>query len=144
MVLGLIAVLATFAAVHAQPADTDASGAGSQPGGGRHHGGSQRQQQRGAASPANKAPVPVPEPRQRLDAGALLCRDEASLTQHQAAVEARLSGGTAPEPAGCRIVGAMTAVSVLARDGGARTEIRIPGDHAQTGWTDAVVRDKAQ
>ncbi len=139
LALGIVAVFVACATVHAQQADNDVSGGATTSG--RHRGGSHRQQRSGAPVRADKAPVPMQEPRQRLDPGALLCRDEASLTQHQKAVEARLSGGSAPEPTGCRIVGAMTAVSVLARDGTAQTEIVIPGDHGQTGWTDAVVRD---
>ena len=82
-----------------------------------------------------------PDPRQRLDAGALLCRTEGDLQQHEAAVSARLDGKEAPEPVGCRPVRFMTAVAVLDRHGPARTQVRVPGPPEQIGWTDAVVHD---
>jgi len=82
-----------------------------------------------------------PDPRQRLDPGALLCRTEADLQQHEAAIAARLDGQEAPEPVGCRPVRTMTSVTVLDRHGLARTQVRLPGPPEQTGWTDAVVHD---
>ncbi len=91
------------------------------------------------------APIPqVPDPWQRLDRGAMLCASEADLEQHQAAVSARLDGRTSPEPAGCRIVREMMAVSVLARHGPAKTEVSLPASAGQkTGWTDAPIpKDK--
>jgi hypothetical protein len=92
-------------------------------------------------STAPQGPTLKPDPRQRLDAGALLCRTESDLQQHEAAVTARLDGREAPEPVGCRPVRFMTAVAVLDRHGPARTQVRIPGPPEQVGWTDAAVHD---
>ena len=91
--------------------------------------------------PAPPGPKLKPDPRQRLDPGALLCRTEADLQQHEAAIAARLDGREAPEPAGCRPIRTITPVEVLDRHGLARTQVRLPGPPEQTGWTDAVVRD---
>jgi len=85
--------------------------------------------------------VPQPDPRQRLDVGALVCPTEADLQQHEAALEARLDGHDAPEPADCRLVQATTPVTVVDRHGQAATEVRLPGQPEQLAWTDAVVRD---
>jgi hypothetical protein len=87
------------------------------------------------------APKLKPDPRQRLDPGALLCRTEADLELHEQAIAARLDGKEAPEPVGCRPVRTMTPVTVLDRHGLARTQVRLPGPPEQTGWTDAVVHD---
>ena len=84
---------------------------------------------------------PQPDPRQRLDPGALLCSTEAQLRQHQQAVAARLSGGFAPEPTGCRIVRATIAVSVVGRDGPAATEVNLAGSTPLVGWTDSRLRE---
>jgi hypothetical protein len=92
-------------------------------------------------STAPQGPTLKPDPRQRLDAGALFCRTESDLQQHEVAVTARLDGREAPEPVGCRPVRFMTAVAVLDRHGPARTQVRIPGPPEQIGWTDAVVHD---
>ena len=92
-------------------------------------------------STAPQGPTLKPDPRQRLDAGALLCRTEEDLQQHEAAVSARLDGKDAPEPVGCRPVRFMTPVGVISRHGPARTQVRVPGPPEQIGWTDAVVRD---
>ncbi len=71
----------------------------------------------------------------------MLCRTEAALLQHQAVILARLDGGNAEEPAGCRLVRAMTAVAVVERHGPAVTEVRLSGPPEQVGWTDAAVHD---
>ncbi len=73
----------------------------------------------------------------------MLCGTEAALLQHLAVILARLDGGNAEEPAGCRLVRAMTAVAIVERHGPAVTEVRLPGPPEQVGWTDAVVRDTA-
>ena len=85
--------------------------------------------------------APKADPRQRLDAGALLCRSEADLEQHEAAISARLNGQDVGEPSGCRRLTTMTAVSVLDRHGLARTQVRLPGNPGPTGWTDVVIRE---
>jgi hypothetical protein len=96
----------------------------------------------GGSAPGEMPPLkPIVEPRQRLDPGALLCHTEAQLKQHQAAIMARLEGRTAPEPAGCHIVGQITAVAVVEHDGQAVTEVQLAGDEPAVGWTDAVIRD---
>ncbi len=84
---------------------------------------------------------PVQVPRQRLDAGALLCPTEAQLKQHQAAIMARLAGREAPEPVGCHIVGETVPVAVVSQDGPAAVEVQTAGDTPTLGWTDAVIRD---
>jgi hypothetical protein len=106
-----------------------------------HHGDVWGQNKQGP-KPKNPPITLKPDPRQRLDAGALLCSTEAQLEQHEAAVTARLDGREALEPSGCRFVRSLTPVDVLDRHGQARTQVRLPGQTEQTGWTDAVVRDK--
>ena len=128
----------------AQSAD-DSSGGSQQPMGGSmgHHGHGNRQQD-GAHSAPRRISVPrlQRDPPQRLDVGALVCGTEAELRQHQAAIMARIAGGVAPEPAGCRVVEQMVAVSVVDRDGPARTEVRVHGDTGEVGWTDVRIPDE--
>lgn len=142
-VLACLALLCVAAPASAQFA-TD-SGTGGQSLGGRsgHHGGGRRQRGSRAATPAVATLPPVHDPWPRLDAGALLCRTQADLQQHQAAIVARISGGHSAEPSGCWVVRAMTAVTVVERDGPARTEVRLPGSsEQQLGWTDQVMSDE--
>lgn len=146
----VVAALAALALLSASPpaaaqlaTDPGASGAGRGLGGqgsGRHGGRHWQGGQRAAAGALAPLP-PVRDPWPRLDAGALLCRTEADLQQHQLAVAARIGGADAPEPSGCRLVHAMTAVTVVERHGPARTEVRLPGDGQpeQLGWTDAAI-----
>ena len=112
---------------------------GSGRGAGRHE--NLRQDGAPPRPPAERL-TPKPPPRQRLDAGALLCRSEAELAQHQATVEARLDGQDAAEPVGCRPIRTMMPVTVLDRHGPARTQVHLAGPPEQTGWTDATVRDQ--
>jgi hypothetical protein len=107
--------------------------------------GGPRDQQRRGRKEANAPPAPDPmapklkqEPLQRLDAGALLCKTEADLQQHVAAVMARLNGQEAREPKDCHLVQAMTPVSVVERHGLDRTEVQFGG---QIGWTDTMIRN---
>ncbi len=142
-VLACLALLSVAAPALAQLVTGPGAGASSLSGQGGHHGGGRRQHGSQAATPA-LAPLPsVHDPWPRLDAGALLCRTQADLQQHQAAIAARLSGGHLAEPSGCRIVRAMTAVTVVERDGPARTEVRLPGSsEQQLGWTDAAISNE--
>jgi hypothetical protein len=117
------------------PAESESGFSG--PGG--HHGAPQSDQ--GGGHPDMPMPRLKRAPWQRLDVGALFCPTVAQLRQHQQAVMARLQGGDAPEPHGCRLIKAMVPVSVLDRDGPARTEIQMHDAAAETGWTDAVIRD---
>lgn len=147
-----LAAFASPAAAQAQSEDqspaAQAIGGNSAPGGigvpggssgfGHHRGNSQ---DTGGAPGEMPELKPLVEPRQRLDPGALLCHTEAQLKQHQAAIMARLQGGTAPEPAGCHIISETIAVAVLHRDGQALTQVQLAGDTPQAGWTDSVVRD---
>ncbi len=96
---------------------------------------------RGGSSAPAAAPTSILKaaPRQRLDPGALVCRSEAELKQHQSAVAARLDGRDLPEPSGCRLIGTMTAVNVVERHGLAATQVRLPGPPEQTMWTDAAI-----
>ena len=145
-ILACACAVALAAPVLAQSASgPDAGDAGiggpSSGGHGGRHGGGRRQRSAPAAAPAQYVPQLKRDPAQRLDPGALLCRSEAALLQHQAAILARLDGGEAEEPAGCRLVRAMTAVAIVERHGPAVTEVRLPGPPEQVGWTDAAVRD---
>jgi hypothetical protein len=87
----------------------------------------------------------APDPWPRLDPGAFFCRTAADLHQHLAAIEARLDGnpGAVAEPPGCSVILRPTAVVVVARDGLARTEVRLSNAPGETGWTDAFLPDKA-
>lgn len=99
------------------------------------------QRQRGpVAAPGSRfARAPWP----RLDAGAFLCRTPEDLAQHHVAVAARLDGGHAAEPPGCRMIQGQTAVSVLAREGPGRTQVRITATPTETGWTNSFLPDKS-
>ena len=125
----------------AQSASNPGIGGSSAGGHGGRHGGSRRQRSGPAGAPAQDAPQLKRDPAQRLDAGAVVCRTEADLLQHQAVILARLNGGNAEEAASCWLVRAMTAVAVVERHGPASTEIRLPGPPEQVGWTDAAVHD---
>ena len=109
------------------------------------HQGRHRRQNSAQPAPSEKpAPLKVkPDPVQRLEQGALLCDTEGELQQHQAAIAARMSGGSAPEPSGCRILPGMTAVGVIARHGLASTEVSLPDPAGRQGWTDSLVHDPA-
>jgi hypothetical protein len=128
----------------AQPADDSGSGAQPSMGGSMGHHGHRNRQQDAAPGQAPRISEPTlhPDPRQRLDVGALVCDTEAELRQHQTAIMARIAGHDAPEPAGCRLVQEMVAVSVVDRHGPARTQVRLRGQAEQVGWTDAVIRDE--
>ncbi len=109
---------------------------------GGHHGRHSRHDSAQPAASDKPAPLKVtPDPVQRLEQGALLCDTEGELQQHQAAVAARLSGGSAPEPSGCRILSGMTAVAVVERHGLASTEVSLPNPAGRQGWTDSLVHD---
>ena len=116
-------------------------GGGSSFGGG-HHG---RHGRHNGAQPAavdKPAPLKVThDPVQRLEQGALLCDTEGELQQHQAAIAARMSGGSAPEPSGCRILPGMTPVGVVERHGLASTKVSLPDPAGRQGWTDSLVHD---
>jgi hypothetical protein len=149
--LGLLAWSGQAAAQADQSPAAQALGGDSGPGNvappggssGFGHRGNHGHQSSDSASQPGEMPElkPVVEPRQRLDAGALLCQTEAELKQHQAAIMARLAGRTAPEPSGCHIVGETIAVAVVTHDGQAVTQVQMAGDTPMTGWTDAVIRD---
>lgn len=134
-------LLAAPSASLAQSASDPGIGSPSAGGHGGRRGGSRQQRSGPTGASAQDAPQPKRDPAQRLDAGAVVCRTEADLRQHQAVILARLNGGNAEEAASCRLVHAMTAVAVVERHGSASTEIRLPGSPEQVGWTDAVVHD---
>ncbi len=107
--------------------------------------GGPRDQNLGGKGRPGTAPAPEgemtprlrPGPLQRLEAGALLCKTEADLQQHVAAVAARLNGTEASESGGCRLVQTMTPVSVVDRHGPGRTQVKVGN---QLGWTDTMIR----
>ncbi len=141
VVLACVGALSLPRTVMAQ-SSSDPGAAGASPGGFGGHRGRHRQTDGSQpARPVLPKLTPKADPRQRLDAGALLCPTESDLEQHQAAVTARLDGREAADPIACHQVGAMTAVTVVDRHGPARTEVRVPGQPEQLGWTDAVVHD---
>jgi hypothetical protein len=142
-IVTMAGLLCLPAQTRAQSAD-DSSAARQQPMGGSmgHHGHRNRSQDAGTSSPTRISVPKLPrDPSQRLDVGALICGTEAELRQHQAVIMARIAGGDAPEPTGCRVVSQMVAVSVVDRDGPARTEVRLPGETAEVGWTDVSIPD---
>jgi hypothetical protein len=130
----LVLVIAVSLPAAAQPAGEP--GAGGAFGGRRGHQGPDAAK----AGPGMPVITPAPDPRQRLDAGALLCDSLEALQARQAAIRARLAHQIVAEPtAHCRILAAMTPVAVLEREGPASTEVRLPGPPARTGWTDARI-----
>lgn len=133
-------LLACAGSIAAPPAFAQFMG---EPGGGPAQEGTRRGPAPRRTGPAAPRLTPKPLPRQRLDAGALLCPTEDDLHMHEAAIEARLDGRDAPEPAGCRFVRSSTAVSVMDRHGPAATQVRLPGDPELVGWTDAIVQGEA-
>ncbi|MGI4945178.1 MAG: hypothetical protein ACRYHQ_32220, partial [Janthinobacterium lividum] len=120
-------LLAAPSASLAQSASDPGIGNSSAGGHGGRRGGHRQQRSGPAGASAQDAPQIKRDPAQRLDAGAVVCRTEADLLQHQAVILARLNGGNAEEAASCRLVRAMTAVAVVERHGLASTEIRLPG-----------------
>ena len=143
--LGILALASlTLAPASGLAQMDDGANAGGQAGRGfgGHHGSRNRQLDAAPSSaPLISLPKLVPDPRQRLDAGAVLCGTEAELRQHQAAITARAAGRDEGEPAGCVAVREMTAVSVVNRDGLARTQVRTRDHGDKLGWTDAVIPD---
>jgi hypothetical protein len=142
-----------FTEASAQPSD-DLGAAGSAlqdspeavgaTGAGGHQGRHRRHDREQPAAIDKPAPLKVkPDPVQRLEQGALLCDTEGELQQHQAAVAARMSGGSAPEPSGCRILSGTTAVTVVERHGLASTEVSLPAPAGRQGCTDSLVHDPA-
>lgn len=67
----------------------------------------------------------------RLDTGAIVCRTQADLERHAAAMRGQDAG-----PADCRLINRATAISIISRDGPGQTEVSITGT-GQTAWTDA-------
>lgn len=104
----------------------------------QHRGGRQRGATAATPDAGEMTPKLKQEPLQRLDAGALLCKTEADLQQHEAAVQARLNGNDAIEPTGCHLVQTMMAVSVVERHGLSRTQVKAGN---QVGWTDTMIRN---
>ena len=130
--------------IRAQSADDNSAGSQQPMGGSMGHHGRRNRQQDGAPSAPTRLSIPKlsRDPPQRLDVGALLCGTEAERRQHQAAIMARIAGGDAPEPAGCRVVSQMVAVKLVDRHGPARTEVRLPGQTGEVGWTDVRIPDE--
>jgi hypothetical protein len=67
----------------------------------------------------------------RLDTGAVVCRTQADLQRHAAAMLGQATG-----PADCRLVNQATAISIVGRYGPGQTEVSITGT-GETAWTDA-------
>jgi hypothetical protein len=135
----ILVLLATLGP--ALPAFGQSIGNGTGPGHGFSGGAGGAKQGDLKAQPSLPDIRPLPEPIQRLEAGALLCPTEAALRQHQQAILARLSGRTAAEPTGCRLVRDRVAVGIISRHGLAATQVSIPGPPAEVWWTDSPVRD---
>jgi hypothetical protein len=131
-----IALAATSAA--AQSSDGTASGDLNGSGQRQHphrHGGANGQP---AAQSADTSGAQTPL---ELDPGAVFCRTADDLHQHVAAIVARLdrSSRAVGEPAGCRVLLERTDITIVARDGPARTEVRMSKAPGDTGWTDAYL-----
>ena len=142
MVVGLLLGLAVPVGAGAQPAD-EGSGPLAPSSQGRHHGHGQHKPDEEPDAASANLPKLLVAPRQRLDAGAVLCGTEDQLRQHQAAIKARMAGQRLGEPAGCHFVPEMVKVSVVSRDGVAATQVQMPGDKPVSGWTDSMVHDQA-
>lgn len=67
----------------------------------------------------------------RLDTGAVVCRTQADLQRHAAAMLGQATG-----PADCRLTNHATAINIVARYGPGQTEVSITGT-GETAWTDA-------
>ena len=121
----LLALGAVPAMAQSTPSDTDGTAPPqSQPHSQRRHGRQASAQPR----PASTAPAPVMrEIWPRLDVGAVFCRTPQALNKHLSAVAAVLDNRAAEvaEPTDCRNITAPTAVTVLSRDGPARTEVQL-------------------
>ena len=67
----------------------------------------------------------------RLDSGAVVCRTQADLQRHAAAMRGQPVGS-----ADCHLIGRATAIAIVAREGPGQTEVTITGT-GETAWTDA-------
>jgi hypothetical protein len=67
----------------------------------------------------------------RLDTGAVVCRTQADLQRHAAAMLGQATG-----PADCRLINQATAINIVGRYGPGQTEVTITGT-GETAWTDA-------
>jgi hypothetical protein len=109
-----------------------------------------RRQHQNSSAPAEPHAQPMtltvqPDPWPRLDPGAVLCRSPADLARFNALREARLSGQPPPdqEAADCTLIRAATPITIITRDGPARTEVKLSRGTDETGWTDAYLPSKA-
>jgi hypothetical protein len=145
-VLACLAVLGAPAPGFAQDATDQNNGAAPQGrggggggGGGRHRGSGGQ----GGGQTAKPVLAPIPEARDpwpRLDSGALICSSKSALEQHQAAASAHVSGGAMIDRSGCQFIQHMTAVTLVAHDGLARTEVSLPtASGPNLVWTDVFI-----
>ncbi len=80
----------------------------------------------------------------RLDPGAVFCRTAADMDQHLAAVSARLDrrASAVPDSLGCSVIAFATPVTIIAREGPGRTQVRLSSPPGLTGFTDAFLPDR--
>jgi hypothetical protein len=110
---------------------------------------------RGNSGPAPTPPPPDPtppgllvtrgDPWPRLDPGAVLCRSPEDLARFNALRQARLSGQALPAEGkiDCSVIQATTPVTIVTREGLARTEVKLAKGDGQTGWTDIYLPTRA-
>jgi len=67
----------------------------------------------------------------RLDSGAIVCRTQADLQRHAAAMRGQPVGS-----ADCHLINRATGIAIVAREGPGQTEVTITGT-GETAWTDA-------
>jgi len=67
----------------------------------------------------------------RLDSGAVVCRSQADLQRHAAAMRGQFVGSS-----DCHLISRATAIAIVAREGPGQTEVTITGT-GETAWTDA-------
>jgi hypothetical protein len=107
-----------------------------------------RPMRRGVSAPPPR-PLPPTQPTAgvwpHLDPGAVLCRTSEDLGRHTAREAARAEGEATlpPAPVGCRVIRSPTGVAVLARPGPGRTQVRLDGEAAETGWTNVYLPDRS-
>lgn len=94
----------------------------------------------GGKAPAKAPDVKAsPQAWPRLDPGSALCKTEADLAR----LAANRTGGEGGGRADCQIVRVATAVTIVARPGPGRTQVRLTNSPNVDGWTDVWLPEKA-
>ncbi len=85
------------------------------------------------------------DPWPRLDPGAVFCRSPEDLTRFNALRQARLSGQAPPAEGkiDCSVIQTATPITIVTREGPARTEVKLAKGDGKTGWTDMYLPTRA-